>query len=574
MSGQFNGNSSVEVLKKCPTGIKGLDELTCGGLPLGRTTLVCGAAGCGKTMLGMEFLVRGALEYGEPGVFMAFEENETELAQNFASLGFDLKDLAERKLLGLEYVYVERSEIEETGEYDLEGLFIRLGYAIDSIGAKRVVLDTLESLFSAFQNEFILRAELRRLFRWLKQRGVTAIVTGEKGEKNLSRYGIEEYVSDCVITLDNRLEALIATRYLRIVKYRGSAHGTNQYPFLMNEKGISVQPVTSISLDHEVSSERVSSGIPRLDEMLGGAGYYRGTSLLVSGTAGSGKSSIAAHFAEAAGQRGAKCLYFALEESAQQIIRNKLSIGIDLQPLINRGLLKIHSARPSAYGLEMHLATMQKLVEEYRPDVVILDPINNFTSVGSVIEVRSMLTRLIDWLKARQITSLYTCLNGVGSDLEQTEAGVSSLMDTWLLLRDIELNGERNRGLYILKSRGMAHSNQIREFLLTDHGVELQDAYIGPEGVLTGTSRVIQEQNDHEMALARQYEITRRQLELEHRRRALDMQINALRDAFAVEEGELQRVIAQQQELERVRGEAQGRIAQSRHSNQKYQMGE
>lgn len=574
MSGEFNGKSSVEVLKKCPTGIQGLDEISNGGLPLGRTTLVCGAAGCGKTMLGMEFLVRGALEYGEPGVFMAFEENETELAQNFASLGYDLKDLAERKLLGLEYVYVERSEIEETGEYDLEGLFIRLGYAIDSIGAKRVVLDTLESLFSTFQNEFILRAELRRLFRWLKQRGVTAIVTGEKGEKNLSRYGIEEYVSDCVITLDNRLEDLIATRYLRIVKYRGSAHGTNQYPFLMDEQGISVQPVTSISLDHEVSSERVSSGIPGLDDMLGGAGYYRGSSLLVSGTAGSGKSSIAAHFAEAAGQRGERCLYFALEESAQQIIRNKLSIGIDLVPLVSRGLLTIHSARPASYGLEMHLATMQKLVEEFDPAVVILDPINNFTSVGSVIEVRSMLTRLIDWLKARQITSLYTCLNGAGSDLEQTEAGVSSLMDTWLLLRDIELNGERNRGLYVLKSRGMAHSNQIREFLLTDHGVELQDAYIGPEGVLTGTSRIIQEQKDHQMALARQFDIAGRQLELEQKRQALDIEIHALRNAFAIEEAELQRVIAQQQELEEVRGEALGRIAQSRHYNKKNWMGE
>jgi len=486
-----------EVLKKSLTGITGLDEVTNGGLPQGRTTLVCGAAGCGKTMLAMEYLVNGALEYGEPGVFMAFEETEAELIQNFSSLGYDLRDLVKRKLLSLEYVYMERSEIEETGEYDLEGLFIRLGYAIDSIGAKRVVLDTIESLFSGLQNEGILRAEFRRLFRWLKDRGITAIVTGEKGDRTLTRMGIEEYISDCVIVLDNRIEELIATRRLRIMKYRGSAHGTNEYPFLMDEQGISVQPITSIGMDHSVSNERISSGIPTLDNMLGGKGYFRGSSILISGTAGIGKSSLAAHFTQAACQRNERCCYFAMEESAAQIIRNKRSIGIDLEPFVNSGLLKIHTARPSLYGLETHLATMQKLIDEFKPQVVVLDPITNLISVGSIVEVRSMLTRLIDWLKVMQITSLYTSLTAAGSDKEQSEVGISSLMDTWLLLRDIELNGERNRGLYVLKSRGMAHSNQIREFLLTDQGVELIDVYLGTEGVLTGTSRQIQEEKDN-----------------------------------------------------------------------------
>jgi len=556
-----------DVLKKSLTGIKGLDELTNGGLPQGRPTLICGAAGCGKTMLAMEFLVRGALEYGEPGVFMAFEETEAELIQNFSSLGYDLKDLVNSKLLALEHVHVERSEIEETGEYDLEGLFIRLGYAIDSIGAKRVVLDTIESLFSGLQNETILRAEIRRLFRWLKARGITAIITGEKGEKTLTRMGLEEYISDCVIVLDNRIDELIATRRLRIMKYRGSAHGTNEYPFLMDDHGISVQPITSIGMEHTISNERVSSGIPTLDNMLGGKGYFRGSSILISGTAGVGKSSTAAHFAQAACQRDERCCYFAMEESAAQITRNTRSIGIDLEPFIKSGLLKIHTARPSVYGLEMHLATMQKLIEEFKPQVVVIDPITNLITVGSIIEVRSMMTRLIDWLKVKQITSLYTSLTAAGSEKEQSEVGISSLMDTWLLLRDIELNGERNRGLFVLKSRGMAHSNQIREFLLTDHGVELIDVYLGTEGVLTGTSRQVQEEKDKALILSRKQDIERRQRDLERKRQALEAQINSLQGEFAAEEAELKRIISQEQDMANVLRLGQERIAYLRKSD-------
>lgn len=553
-------------LSKVRTGIQGLDEITLGGLPQGRITLVCGAAGCGKTMLAMEFLVSGAREYSEPGVFVTFEETENELAQNFSALGYDLKELAGRKLLAVEYVYVERSEIEETGEYDLEGLFIRLGYAIDSIGAKRVVLDTIESLFSGFQNDSILRAELRRLFRWLKGRGVTAIVTGEKGAALLTRNGLEEYVSDCVIELDNRVEDLIATRRLRILKYRGSAHGANEYPFLINEQGISVQPISSIGLEHQVSHERISSGISRLDQMLDGQGFYRGSSILVSGTAGTGKSTIAAHFVRAAAQRGERCLYFAMEESANQIIRNQLSTGIDLKPLVERDLLKIHSARPSLYGLEMHLATMQKLVTEFQPQAVVLDPVSNMISVGSIVQVRSMLTRLIDWLKVKQITSLYINLNSGGEDIEQTGIGISSLADTWLLLRDIELNGERNRGLYVLKSRGMAHSNQIREYLITANGVELLDVYLGSEGVLTGTTRLIQEEKDKEQEITRKQEFARLQYELEQKRQAVEAQILSLKEQFAAQEAAMKRIIEQEQSLIKTRDEGKARVARYRKS--------
>ncbi|MEQ8175397.1 MAG: circadian clock protein KaiC [Syntrophomonadaceae bacterium] len=558
------------MLQKSPTGIQGLDEITFGGLPQGRTALICGAAGCGKTMLAMEYLVNGARLYNEPGVFIAFEETEAELIQNFASLGYDLEDLASRKLLAFEYVHVERGEIEETGEYDLEGLFIRLGYAIDSVRAKRVVLDTIESLFSGFQNDSILRAELRRLFRWLKNRGVTSIITGERGERSLTRGGLEEYVSDCVIELDNRVEDLITTRRLRILKYRGSAHGTNEYPFLIDEQGISVQPISSIGLDHPVSQERISSGIGRLDQMMDGQGYYRGSSILVSGTSGSGKSTVAAHFVKAAGQRGERCLYFAMEESAAQIIRNQLSTGIDLKPLVEQGLLKIHSARPSLYGLEMHLVTMQKLVNEFQPRVVVLDPVSNLISVGSMVQVRSMLTRLIDWLKVKQTTSLYISLTPSGDDCEQTDIGISSLMDTWLLLRDIELNGERNRGLYILKSRGMAHSNQIREFIITNHGVDLLDAYLGPGGVLTGTTRLIQEQHDRELEMAKEQEITELQYELEQKRQALESKILALRGEFAARETAMNRIIVQQQSLVKIRREGKARVAESRKSNNQF----
>ncbi len=534
-----------EQLEKAPTGIQGLDEITFGGLPKGRPTLICGSAGCGKTLMGVEFLVRGAMEYGEPGVLMAFEETEAELAKNVASLGYDLYDLIEKKKLIIDYVHVERSEIEEAGEYDLEGLFIRLGLAIDSIGAKRVVLDTIEAIFSGFPNANILRAELRRLFRWLKTKGVTAVITGERGEGALTRHGLEEYVSDCVILLDHRVNDQMSTRRLRVVKYRGSLHGTNEYPFLIDEEGISVLPVTSLGLDHKISFERVSSGVQRLDAMLGG-GYYRGSTILVSGTAGTGKSSMAGHFAEAACRAGERCLYVASEESPDQIMRNMHSIGIDLAGWVKKGLLKFDAERPNIYGLEMHLLRIHKLISQYQPPAVVLDPITNYLAVGDQLEVKSMLIRLIDFLKSKGITAVFTSLTHGGDAMEGTVIGVSSLIDTWLLLRDIESNGERNRGLYVIKSRGMAHSNQIREFLLTSKGAQLLDVYLGAEGVLTGSARVAQEAKETAAAILRQQEIERRQRELDRKRAALDAQIAALRASYEVESQELEMGLAEE----------------------------
>lgn len=534
-------------LPKAPTGIDGFDEITSGGLPAGRPTLVCGSAGCGKTLFAMEFLIHGAMEYKEPGVFLAFEETAEDLAQNVASLGFDINDLIAKKRLAVDHVHVERSEIEETGEYDLDGLFVRLSYAIDSVGAKRVVLDTLEALFSSLPNEGILRAELRRLFHWLKDKGVTAVITAERGSGTLTRHGLEEYVSDCVILLDHRVTEQMSTRRLRVVKYRGSSHGTNEYPFLIDEKGISVIPITSIGLDHKASKERVSTGVPKLDLMLSGKGLYRGSSVLISGTAGTGKSSMAAHFALAASQRGERCLYFAFEESASQITRNMRSIGIDLQPWVNRGLLRFSASRPTAYGLEMHVARMQKLIQDFKPHAVVIDPLTNLMNIGSPNEVQSALLRLIDLLKHRQITGFFTSLSQDGQALESTEIGVSSIMDTWLLLRDIESNGERNRGLYVLKSRGMAHSNQIREFRLSSHGIELIPAYLGPAGVLTGSARQAQENSELADALARKQEIEQRQSQLERKRKSLAVQVDALRATFEAEEQELKRMIDQGQ---------------------------
>ncbi|MFO0909475.1 MAG: circadian clock protein KaiC [Isosphaeraceae bacterium] len=529
LGGSGDRNRSTGSLPKLPSGIHGLDEIMGGGLPQGRPTLICGSAGCGKTLFGIEFLVKGATEYGEPGVFIAFEETEHELTQNVRSLGFDLEQLSQEGKLVIDSIYVDRSEIEENGEYDLEGLFIRIGLAIDSIGAKRVVLDTLETLFGGLSNEAILRSELRRLFRWLKDKGVSTIITAERGEGTLTRQGLEEYVSDCVILLDHRIQEQVSTRRLRVVKYRGTSHASNEFPFLIDEEGISVLPVTSLGLNHEASNERISTGVARLDTMLGG-GFYRGSSILLSGTAGSGKTSLAGHFADATCRRGERCLYFAFEESRSQAVRNARSIGLDLQTWIDQGQLLFHATRPTFSGLELHLATMLKLIRRFQPDVVIVDPISNLIAVGSRAEANAMLLRLIDSLKLHQITAMFTSLNSAGdASLEQTDMGISSLIDTWLLVRDIELGGERNRGMYILKSRGMAHSNQIREFRLTSQGIELLDVYVGPEGVLTGSMRLAQEAKEAAEATARAQEESRRRRELERRRTALESQLAVLR---------------------------------------------
>ncbi|QBQ55075.1 circadian clock protein KaiC [Nitrosococcus wardiae] len=555
-------------LPKASTGIQGFDEITQGGLPRGRTALICGGPGCGKTLFGMEFLVRGILQYDEPGVFVSFEENADDLAQNVASLGYDLNELCHQQKLVLDHVHIERNEIEETGEYDLEGLFIRLNYAIDQVGAKRVVLDTLEALFAGLPNEAILRAELRRLFSWLKKKGVTAVITAERGTGVLTRHGLEEYVSDCVILLDHRVDEQISTRRLRIVKYRGSAHGANEYPFLIDEGGFSVFPVTSLELNHRAATERISTGVPRLDTMLDGEGFHRGSSILVSGTAGTGKSSIAAQFSSAACARGERVLYFAFEESPSQIMRNMRSIGLDLESWVRAGLLRFHAVRPTLHGLEMHLAITLKLVQEFQPQAIIIDPISNLIAAGTQNQARIMLTRMIDYFKNRGITALFTSLTEKADFLEHTDIGVSSLMDTWLGLRTIESGGERNRGLYILKSRGTAHSNQIREFRLTDHGIDLVDVYLGPEGVLTGTARYQQEAKEREAARIRTEEIKTKQRNVERRRLALEAQIAQMRAEIEAEEDALAQAVAQEKRAVASREKNRAAMARMRHAEE------
>ena len=530
-------------IEKALTGIGGFDEITRGGLPSGRPTLVCGGPGCGKTLFAMQFLVAGATRFDEPGVFMSFEERTDELAKNVASLGFDLYDLMDRQRLAMDTVIVDRSEIEESGEYDLEGLFLRLDFAIQSVGAKRVVLDTIESLFSGFQNEAILRSELRRLFHFLKDRGVTVVITGEQGEGLLTRQGLEEYVSDCVILLDHRIEDQVSTRRLRIIKYRGSAHGTNEYPFIIDEHGLEVMPVTGLHLRHPASLERISSGVERLDTMLGGQGFFRGSSILISGTAGTGKSSLAAHFADATCRRGEQCLYIAMEESPEQILRNMRSVGLDLEQWTKSGLLRFIASRPTLFGLEMHLATIFRAVQQTSPAVVIVDPISNLSTIGSLTETMSTLLRLVDSLKAKQITALFTSLTATGDEENESHLGVSSLMDTWLSLRNLEYNGERNRGIYVLKSRGMNHSNQIREFLLTSQGVRLEDVYLGKEGVLTGSARLAQEARERAESTLRQEELAALQRRLDRKKAALEAQVSLLQAEFEAEAEEVRKRI-------------------------------
>lgn len=526
---------------KTPTGVDGLDEITDGGFPKGRPTLICGGAGCGKTLLGMQFLIKGITEYNERGVFMSFEEPSDDLTLNVKSLGFDLEKLKSEKKIVVDHVRVERSEIEEAGEYDLDGLFIRLGHAIDSIKATRVVLDTIESLFSGLDNQAILRAELRRLFHWLKTKGVTAIITGERGEATLTRQGLEEYVSDCVILLDHRVIEQVSTRRLRIVKYRGSTHGTNEYPFLIDEDGISVLPITSLKLDNEVSSEIIPTGLTGLDGMFDGGGYYRGSNILISGTAGTAKTTIASYFAFKQCEKKEKTIYFAFEESPQQLVRNMKSIGLDLQKYLDNKTLQIHSSRPSLNGLELHLLTLRKLIKEFKPTTIIIDPISNLISVGSEHEVRSMLVRLIDMLKINNITALFTSLNKqtdtVRPDL--AEESVSSLVDTWITVRDMEGIGERNRGIFIVKSRGMGHSNQVREFVITSKGIELLDVELGPQGILTGAARRTHQFAKTMTDIKLQNEISRKDREIARKRKVLEANIEALRNEFESAEEEL-----------------------------------
>jgi len=528
-------SGDLPVIGKTRTGIGGLDEVTYGGLPKDRPTLLCGSAGCGKTLFGMTFLYNGAVEYNEPGVFLSFEEQPDDLIKNVGSLSYDIERLIAEKKLAIDHVEIERSKIAEAGEYDLEGLFIRLGYAIDSIGAKRVVVDTIEALFGGLDNEQLLRSELRRLFEWLKEKGVTAIITGERGEGTITRYGLEEYVADCVILLDSRVHDQLSTRRLRIVKYRGSVHGTNEYPFIIDDRGITVMPITSSGLSHDASTERVSTGIPDLDQMFEGKGYYKGSSILVSGMAGSGKSTVAAQFAGSICASGKRCIFFAMEESPYQIIRNMRSIGIDLQKWVDKKLLQFSARRPSLFGLETHLATMYRDVTDFEPAAVIIDPMSALLSAGATHDVHSMVLRLVDFLKSHGVTALFTNLGTGAGEVATTEIQISSLMDTWLVLYNRESNGEHNRQLYLLKSRGMAHSNQVREFIISSDGIKLRNAYIGPEGVVTGSARVAREAKDKAAALVREQEMQRRNRELERKRREINAQIEALQAQLASE---------------------------------------
>jgi circadian clock protein KaiC len=529
--------SRVFHLPKAATGIQGLDTVTGGGFPRGRPTLICGGPGTGKTLMAMEFLVRGATEYGEPGVFVSFEERPADLVANVASLGFHLSELEGQKKLAVDYVHIERNEIEETGQYNLDGLFIRLGSAIDSVKAKRIAFDTLENLYAGLQNHSIVRAELGRLFGWLKDRGITAVITAERGEGALTRYALEEYVADCVILLDHRVADEISTRYLRVIKYRGTSHGTNEFPFLIGENGLSVLPITSVSLDCAASRQRISCGIPRLDAMLGGKGYYRGSSVLITGNPGTGKTSFAASFADSVCRSGQRCLYVAFEESPAQLTRNMGSIGIDLKQWTDKGLLKFYAARPTARGLEEHLLTIWDLIVRWQPEAVVLDPITNLVSIGALQSVTRMLMRLIAYMKSRNLTGVCTALLHNETDPQLRFSGIASAMDTCLMLNNEQANGERNRLFYILKSRGMAHSNQIREFELSDRGVQILNVYTSPGQVLTGSARVGQEAVERDEKAVRHQELQNRRRDLVQRETVIQERIQVLEKLIEADGG-------------------------------------
>jgi len=537
-------------ISKSPTGIEGFDELTLGGLPTGRPALVCGSAGCGKTLFAATFLLNGARDFDEPGVFVTFEERPVDIVSNVASLGFDMDQLVDEGKILIEHIAVDPSELEEIGDYDLEGLFLRLELAIDQIGAKRIVLDTIESLFSAFTNPAILRAEIRRLFDWLKDRGMTTVITAERGDGSLTRQGLEEYVSDCVLLLDHRVHNQVSTRRLRIVKYRGTAHGTNEYPFLIDEEGFSVLPVSTLGLNHQVFDERISSGVADLDAMLTGGGFHRGSSVLISGVAGSGKSSLSACFAEAACAAGGRALYFSFEESAAQTVRNMRSIGVDLQRYLDAGTLRHIAARPTFYSLEMHLAVMLREVVRFGPTLVVLDPISAFLGNADQLEVQAMLLRMVDFLKARGISAVFTHLMHSQDGASETDVGLSSLMDAWILLLNRETNGEYNRELYLLKARGTSHSNQVREFVMSDNGIRLIPPYLGEGRALTGSARRAQEARDRRDRAQREHQLQRQTSIIEKRREKAKAEIAALQVELEADEMELSRMLADEENFQ------------------------
>ncbi len=559
------GPTRIGTIRKSPTGIHGFDEITNGGLPTGRPCLVVGGPGTGKTLLGVEFLVNGATKYGEPGVILSFEESEKEIIQNSASLGFDLKNLIDKKKLVLDCITLEPERIIETGEYDLEGLFVMLNDAIDSIGAKRVLLDTLEAIFGTYSQQNIIRAEMARLFRFLKQKGVTSVITAESGANALSRHGLEEYITDMVMALDHRVIDDIATRRLRIVKYRGSAHGTNEYPFIIESNGISVLPVTSIGLTATASRRRIATGIADLDAMLGGQGYYEGSTILVTGAAGTGKTSLAAQFARKASLSGRKVLYCMFEESPSQITRNMKSIGVDLAPLIKSGKLTLYSDRPSSAGLEMHLAKIHHIVEKVKPNVVVLDPISSLWMLGSGLEIRSMLLRATDYFKMQGTTVLMTEL--ASRDQAKESPMISSLADTWIMLEEETSSGEKNRLISVIKSRGMAHSNQMREMIITDDGIRLIPTHISDSGVLTGTSRYVQEMKDQSESATREEEIVRLKKEMKILNQKLQLQTQTLKIEMAEKESALRRRLADADRMRNHANRTHERIARLRGSS-------
>jgi circadian clock protein KaiC len=549
-------------ITKSPTGIEGFDDLTLGGLPTGRPTLVCGSAGCGKTLFSSTFLFNGAKIYDEPGVFVTFEERPIDIVANVDSLGFDLQGLIDQSKIHIEHIEIDPSEVAEIGDYDLEALFLRLEFAVDQIGAKRIVLDTIESLFSAFSNPAILRAEIRRLFDWLKQKGLTAVITGERGDGTLTRQGLEEYVSDCVILLDHRVDNQISTRRLRIVKYRGTAHGTNEYPFLIDEDGFSVLPVSSLGLGHKVFEDRISTGVADLDAMLTGGGFYRGSSILLTGVAGSGKSSLACMMADAACQNGERALYLSFEESEAQTVRNMKSIGTDLGKWLKSGQMRYIAARPTFYSLEMHLAIMLREINRFKPQLVVLDPISAFTDSADIAEVQAMLLRIVDYLKSNGITAVFTHLASV--EQAQTDAGLSSIMDGWVLLLNREANGEFNRELYLLKARGISHSNQVREFVMSNNGIHLLDPYLGEDGALTGSARRNAEARARRAEAERQAEVTRVQDQVTQRRRRALAQIETLNADIEADEAELRRLVTAEETYQQLSRESAAALARGR----------
>ena len=517
------------------TGVKGLDDVLGGGIPQGHAMLLVGKPGTGKSILSMEYLLHGIELHKENGVYISFEESEKQIISNAASFGWKFEEMVKKNKLAISYIDMQPEQMRTVGDYDLSALILRVKGAIKKVNARRVVIDGINNLLSTFDDERIIRSDLLRLIREIKEVNATIFITGERGHDSWSKMGFEEYLADGLMHLDNRTDGNYQTREIQVVKCRGINHYTGKSPFIINSEGMSIRPLITADFDYKVLKSRVSTGIADIDNMLGGKGLYRGSTVYITGPSGAGKTSISSSFANGACSRGERALFLAFEESSDQIIRNMKSIGLSLDKWVNEKLLYFYTARATTNSLEGHLDNIMTMVREVEPTCVVLDPISAFRPIANENETKLMLIRLNDYLRARKITTVFTALSSDGEYSEHADVQLSSIADTWIVVRIMDYKGERNNVMQLMKSRGMSHSRQMKEMYFTGNGLKLQNVYQGPEGVLTGAARIGQEKYEKLKEARNVIEIDKNRKKIERKKSLLEASIEALKHEYEEE---------------------------------------